>query len=80
MKYLEHFHPFRINHGLPENNTTEVVDFPLSLEYQRHIFHQKFDSTTKIQIDLIEFCKLPDTAEENIQNMVDGTHPNKKPN
>ena len=80
MEYLEHLHPLRIKHGLPEKKNINVVEFALSLECQKQIFYQRFESTTNIPISFIEFCKSPDTAEEIFHDMGDGTQPNKKPN
>ena len=78
VEYLEHLHPFGNNHRLPENKTIKVAEFAMSLECQKHIFYQGFDSTTNIFIELIEFCKQPDSTEEIFHYKGDGTHRNKK--
>ena len=60
--------------------TIKVVEFALSLECQKQLFYQRFDSTNNILIELIEFCKRTYTTEKIFQYKGDGTHPNKKTN
>ena len=68
MDYLEKFPPLEVGQCLPGDNIFELVKFSLPRKLQKELIFQRFESVTQGLTDLVEFCKQPETAEENFQS------------